>query len=112
MAEKHIGIYKSQDPSGFLTLYVVAPYNLSSESSEGKIVFDKDGRKIGLVSSIDLYGERNKLKSIHIKTGVVPFLMKKEFVIEANKIKNVGENIILKVSKDSLSEIRDSGEVK
>ncbi len=70
---------------------------------KGMVVFDKDGKNLGTVYSIDLYGSRNKIKNIHVRNNFINTIMKKELVIPYEKIKDIGENIILNVTKKSLS---------
>ncbi|MDO8467487.1 MAG: PRC-barrel domain-containing protein [Nanoarchaeota archaeon] len=69
---------------------------------KGMFVFDKDGKKIGKVSSIELHGNRNKIKSIHVETGLFSSLLKKGLIIPARSIKRIGDNIILKNSEKIL----------
>ncbi|MDP3965926.1 MAG: PRC-barrel domain-containing protein [archaeon] len=70
---------------------------------KGKLVFDRDGKKIGTVSSIDLYGEKNKIKNIYVKPSSVLFSFKNKIVIPADYIENIGDNVILNVTTNHLS---------
>ncbi|MCR4285226.1 MAG: PRC-barrel domain-containing protein [archaeon] len=69
---------------------------------KGKIVFDKNGEKIGAVSSIDIYGEKNKIKIIYAKPTSSLFFSKKRIAIPIDSIKIVGENVMLNITKDHL----------
>lgn len=69
---------------------------------KGMTVFDNVGAKVGIVSGIELFGEKNKIKNIYIKKG----LARKEIVISAELVETMGENIILNVSKQELMVIK------
>lgn len=70
---------------------------------KGMFVFDKDGKKIGVVSSIDLHGNKNKIKNIYVKLNFPLFSFKEKIKIPASHIKNIGENVILNVTLRNLS---------
>ncbi len=70
---------------------------------KGKLVFDKDGEKVGTVSSIDLCGEKNKLKNIYVKPNFFLFSFKDKIVIPEEYIANIGDNVILNVAKSHFS---------
>ncbi len=70
--------------------------------TKGMTVFDRDGKVVGVVTSIDLHGSKNKIKNLHVKEGFINSITKKELVIPYASIKEIGENIILKVRKKSL----------
>src|SRR3989338_8769014 len=67
--------------------------------TKGMTVFDRDGKVVGVVTSIDLYGSKNKIKNLHVKTGFINSLTNNELVIPYTSVKEIGENIILKVRK-------------
>ena len=67
---------------------------------KGKEVFDSDGKTVGTVSDIELYGNKNKIKNI----VVVPRLrdsFKKIYILDRG-IEMIGESVILKVKKSDL----------
>ncbi|MFA4953652.1 MAG: PRC-barrel domain-containing protein [Candidatus Pacearchaeota archaeon] len=70
---------------------------------KGKLVFDKDGKKVGTVSSIDLCGGKNKIKNIYVKSNFHLFSFKKEIIIPKEYIKNIGDNVILNVTINNLT---------
>jgi len=67
---------------------------------KGMTVFDKIGAIIGTVSEIELWGEKNKIKNIYIKQGMI----KKELVVPYDFIDSIGYNVILTVKKKRLLE--------
>ena len=67
---------------------------------KGMTVFDKIGAIIGTVSKIELWGEKNKIKNIYIKQGMI----KKELVVPYDFIDSIGYNVILTVKKKRLLE--------
>lgn len=69
---------------------------------KGKLVFDKDGKKVGTVSSIDLYGKQNKIKTIYVKPDSFLFFSKEKIAIPADYIENIGDNVILNVTTSHL----------
>ena len=69
---------------------------------KGMFVFDKEGKTVGTVSFVELHGNKNKIKNIHVKTSAFSSLIGKNLIIPLNKIKNIGDNVILKVKIDSL----------
>ncbi len=89
-------IDKIADHAIFLKIRVV--YDI-----KGKLVFDKDGKKVGTVSSIDLCGEKNKIKNIYVKPYSILFSFKDKIVIPADYIENIGDNVILNVTTNNLS---------
>src|SRR3989344_1441321 len=66
------------------------------------IVYDKNGKKIGVVSTIDLEGNKNKIKKIRIRREGIFAFLRKELTVAADEIKNIGENIILKMSYEDI----------
>ncbi|MDO8459676.1 MAG: PRC-barrel domain-containing protein [Nanoarchaeota archaeon] len=89
-------IDKIADHAIFLKIRVV--YDI-----KGKLVFDKDGKKMGTVSSIDIYGKKNKIKNIYMKPISHSFFFKKIIVISADYIETIGDNVILNVTMNNLS---------
>ena len=83
-------IDKITDHAIFLKIKVV--YDI-----KGMLVFDKDGKKVGKVSSIDIYGNKNKIKNIYVKPSFHLFLFKENIVIPEDCIGNIGDNVILSV---------------
>jgi len=69
---------------------------------KGMLVFDKDGKKVGKVSSIDLYGNRNKIKKIYVKPSFRLFSFKEKIAISEELIENIGDNVLLNVKISSL----------
>lgn len=69
---------------------------------KGKIVFDVDGIRVGVVSGIDLQGNKNKIKSIHVTKNLLYALIGKELIIPLRFIKSIGDNVILNISKATL----------
>src|SRR3989344_9019358 len=69
---------------------------------KGKSVFDKDGKLLGKVSSIDLHGHKNHLKSIHVKSHLFHYILNKEIVIPEKYIDTIGENVILNKKKEQI----------
>lgn len=65
---------------------------------KGLIVFDRNGSKIGTVSKVNLHGQRNSIKSITINKSI----LSKELEVTSDQIETIGENIILKISKQDL----------
>jgi len=65
---------------------------------KGMIVFDKFGKEVGKVADIELWGQKNKLKKIYVKCGV----MKKQFEVPVEMIETIGANVILNESKENL----------
>ena len=68
---------------------------------KGKLVFDSDGELVGTVTSIDLYGSKNKIVNIIVRPNI---FAKKEIVIPAGHLKDIGENVMLNVTKNKLKE--------
>ena len=85
-----------------LTDYAVFLKIRVSYELKGKTVFDKDGKKIGKVVSIEIHGNKNRLKSVRVKSTILNFLSNRDLIVQSDQIDNVGENIILNVGKDSL----------
>ncbi len=67
---------------------------------KGKNVFDKDGKIIGIVTSIDLEGEKNIISSINVKSGFLT--VGKELSIPAGYIKAIGEGVMLTIKKEEI----------
>ena len=88
-------IDKIADHAIFLKIRVV--YDI-----KGKLVFDKDGKKVGTVSSIDLCGGKNKIKNIYVKPNFFLFSFKNKIVISEEYIANIGDNVILNVTINNL----------
>ena len=68
---------------------------------KGKIVFDKDGKEVGIVSGIDLYGEYNRIKNLIVKPYSL-FPLVKEIEIPYSYVREVGDNVMLNVAKSVL----------
>jgi len=71
---------------------------------KGMELFDRDGIKIGRVNGIELFGNKNKLKSIRVSTGVASRFLGKHVEIPVDMIEKVIYNVILNVSKDDLKD--------
>jgi sporulation protein YlmC with PRC-barrel domain len=69
---------------------------------KGKFVFDKDGKKVGTVSSIDLCGKKNKIKNIYVKPHSSLFSFNEKIVISEDYIENIGDNVILNIKINHL----------
>jgi len=65
---------------------------------KGMNVFDISGRKVGIVSSVDLQGYKNKIVALHVKQG----LAKKDIIVYPEQIKTIGYNVILNLKKENL----------
>lgn len=70
---------------------------------KGKLVFDKNGKKVGIVSSIDLLGRGNKIKNIYVKPNFFLFSFKNKILITGEDIENIGDNVILNVTIKNLT---------
>mgnify|MGYP001612661093 CR=1 FL=1 len=68
---------------------------------KGMQVFDMNGKIIGRVSSIDLYGTKNKIVSINVRPEVMS-IFRKEITIPYKYVKNVGDNIVLNIQLEIL----------
>ena len=64
---------------------------------KGLSVFDKDGKKVGKISKVELWGNKNKIHALYIKRGLV-----KEIKIPANLIKTIGYSVMLNISEDKI----------
>ncbi|MEK6893965.1 MAG: PRC-barrel domain-containing protein [Nanoarchaeota archaeon] len=64
---------------------------------KGKIVFDKEGKVIGRVSSIELYENKNQIVNLIVRPSFFSFFSKNEIAIPATYIKEIGENVMLSV---------------
>ncbi len=64
---------------------------------KGMQVFDKNGKLLGSVAAVDLEGNLNKIKQLHV-TG----LFDKTLAIPQDFIENIGYNVLLNVTKDDL----------
>jgi len=86
-------IDKVTDHAIFLKIRVV--YDI-----KGMLVFDKNGKRVGKVSSIDLYGNKNKIKRLYVKSRS---FFKEKILIPEDYIENIGDNVILNVTLKQLS---------
>jgi len=75
---------------------------------KGKLVFDNDGELVGTVTSIDLYGSKNKIVNIVLRSSI---FAGREIVIPAEYINEIGENVMLNVNKNKLKESKIVREV-
>jgi sporulation protein YlmC with PRC-barrel domain len=66
---------------------------------KGKLVFDKEGKVMGKVYSIELYENRNQIVSLIVRPSL---LSRREIIIPANCIKEIGDNVMLNCSKEEL----------
>lgn len=66
---------------------------------KGMKVFDKIGGLVGTVRDVELIGEKNSLKQIIVRQGMI----KKDIEIPAEFIQTIGENVILNVLKQELT---------
>ena len=66
---------------------------------KGKIVFDNQGHQLGRISSIELQGNKNKVVNVFLKSNP---LSTKEINIPVSYIKNMGDNVMLNVSRNKL----------
>ena len=89
-------IARISDAAVFLKIKVV--YEI-----RGMSVFDKIGAKVGVVSNIELWGEKNKIKKIYIKRG----MLKKELEAPYEFIETIGQGVILSVKKKRLIEYNE-----
>lgn len=65
---------------------------------KGMQVFDKNGKKVGSVKEVELWGNKNKIKNIHVRIG----MMKKEIIVSSDLIEAIGKNVVLKVREKDL----------
>lgn len=56
---------------------------------KGMFVFDAEGKKIGIVHDVKLYGNKNEIENIIVKSSLG------EATISSKYIKNVGDNVFL-----------------
>lgn len=68
---------------------------------KGMTVFDEIGAKVGKITGVELWGEKNKIKKIYVKQG----LIKKDLAIPAEIIETIGQNVILKIKKEKLRKL-------
>lgn len=68
---------------------------------KGMTVFDKDGKRVGIISRVELVGKSNKLKAIHVARG----LLRHEALIPGTFISSVGQNVILTVRNQDIPSI-------
>ena len=87
-------------------LRIKVSYNI-----KGKTVFDNEGHVIGKVYSIELHGNKNKIINIIVRRGLSDSLFGTEIVIPAEYIKDIGENVMLNVSKNKLKKSKSVVEV-
>lgn len=64
-----------------------------------KDVIDVDGNKVGKISDMDVEMEKGVINYLILSTG---FMKKSE--IKINKIKSIGDTILLNIHKDELTE--------
>jgi sporulation protein YlmC with PRC-barrel domain len=64
-----------------------------------KDVIDADGNKVGKISDMDIEMEKGVINYLILSTG---FMKKSE--IKINKIKSIGDTILLNIHKDELTE--------
>ncbi len=69
---------------------------------KGMLVFDRDGKKIGTVLGVELYGHQNKVKSIRVKKSG---LLRGDLNINSDYIETMGDNIILNITKKRLDKL-------
>ena len=72
----------------------------------GNVVFDKDGKKVGIISQVILKGTRNLVRSIILKRRLADKIMGRYIEIPARAIEVLGENVILNVSKKDVESYR------
>ncbi len=87
-------IQKITDHAVFLKIRVA--YEL-----KGMAVFDKDGKRIGKVVALELAGHTNKITHLIISTPLASLI--REFTIPFKHVKNIGENIILAITKEAIA---------
>lgn len=66
---------------------------------KGKAVFDNEGYKIGKIVSIELYENKNVILNIIVKSRL---FFGKKWVISANNIKTIGDNVMLNIGRDKI----------
>lgn len=62
-----------------------------------KDVIDTEGNKVGKITDVDIDMERGVINYLIVSTG---FLKKSE--VQIDKIKSIGDTILLKIGKDEL----------
>ncbi len=68
----------------------------------GKEVFDKNGKKIGNVTDIKLWGNKNKIHTLYVNSNIGYKLLGKHMNIPAEMIDTIENNVILNVSEKEL----------
>ncbi len=71
---------------------------------KGKIVFDKEGKIVGRVAGIELYENKNQIVSLIVRPNLFLFF-RKPINIPSKYITEIGENVMLNVSKSDLKEL-------
>lgn len=64
---------------------------------KGMIVFDKEGKKIGIVNKVNLKGTSNEIDFLEVKMGIG-----KSINIPAGYILSIGNNVFLKIDKKDI----------
>lgn len=67
---------------------------------KGMDVFDVHGKKVGAVSEVNLWGNRNKIKNIIVRRR----LLKQPLIVSEREIETIGRNVMLKVSLTDLQQ--------
>jgi len=64
-------------------------------SIKGMAVFDKEGKKIGIVKEVILTGTKNQIKNLKIRSGI----LRREADVSAEQIDSIGHSVFLNVLK-------------
>jgi len=77
---------------------------------KGRSVFDSEGKFVGEVSSIDLHGEKDKIKNINVKKGFLSYFLRKETHIPYHYVRKIADNIILNITREDLDKLKEKGD--
>ena len=69
-------------------------------AARGLIVFDKDGKYIGVVKDVVLWQNRNVIRELVVSPGIF-----RKIKIPGNFVASIGQNIFLKTSREELDNI-------
>jgi len=65
---------------------------------KGMTVFDRCGRKVGVVSAVKLEGNKNNLKYLEVNLGA----FRKNIIVNKELIENISDSVLLNIEKSNL----------
>lgn len=71
----------------------------------GMTVFDAEGRKLGKISEVRLYGAKNRLRGVMVR----PAPLRKAFFLPASVVGTVGYNLVLNKKASELEALNKEG---